>query len=406
MKWMCLLGLFGSISMAETAPAPPDGEEAAYPAIERFVQVLEAVRARHPDVDRLAYERLVNHALEGMLASLDPHSAFIHPEMAALMKEHADFDPEIESLGLSMGVRDNGLYVMNVAPGGAAEKAGVLPGSAVVEINGKPATEGDPVQMIGALQKPAGAVTKLLLKSPNQPRPEEVSLTHRLVEHRSLPESKMLNKEKGIGYVRLAVFGSGCAREMEAALDELEDSGMKSLILDLRNNGGGDLHETVAMLGLFLPPGTAVVSTRGRGESEEPMKTPERQRRKREYPMTVLINRMSASASELTAGALQDLKRATIVGELSYGKGSVQNLIPMGNGTQLKLTIATYHTPSGRTPHKVGITPDVVVKIDDADRENFEKKCRLDSLDAAERQKVEAWQDRVLEEAVKVITSK
>jgi carboxyl-terminal processing protease len=136
------------------------------------------------------------------------------------------------------------------------------------------------------------------------------------------------------------------------------------------------------------------------------MKTPDRQRRKRDYPMSVLINRMSASASELTAGALQDLKRATIVGELSYGKGSVQNLIPMGNGTQLKLTIATYHTPSGRTPHKVGITPDVVVKIEDVDRENFGKKCRIDSLDAAERQKVEAWQDRVLEEALKSVSTK
>lgn len=406
MKWMCLLGLFGSIAMAETNPAPPDGEEAAYPAIERFVQVLETVRARHPDVDRLAYERLVNHALEGMLASLDPHSAFIHPEMAALMKEHADFNPEIASLGVSIGVRENGLYVMSVAPGGAAAKAGVVPGSAVIAINGKPTAEGDPLQIIGAMQQPAGSVTKLQLKAPNQPRAEEVSLTHRLVEHRSVTESKILNKEKGIGYVRLAVFGSGCAREMEAALDELEDAGMKSLIFDLRGNGGGDLHETVTMLGLFLPPGTPVVTTRGRGEPEEPLKTPERQRRKREYPMAVLVDRMSASASELTAGALQDLKRATIVGELSYGKGSVQNLIPMGNGTQLKLTIATYHTPSGRTPHKVGITPDVVVKIEDVDRENFEKKCRLDSLDADDRKKVEAWSDRVLEEALKATTPK
>jgi carboxyl-terminal processing protease len=400
MKWMCLLGLFGSIAMAETVPAPPDGEEAAYPAIERFVQVLESVRTLHPDVDRLTYERLVNHALEGMLASLDPHSAFIHPEMAALMKENAKFDPEVPSLGLSMGVRDNGLYVMNVSPGGAAAKAGVIPGSSVLEINGKPTEGGDYVQMIGALQRTAGTITKLLLKTPNQPRAEELPLTHRLIEHRSVTETRILNKEKGIGYVRLSVFGSGCAREMEGALDELEDAGMKSLILDLRGNGGGDLYETVAMLGLFLPPGTTVVSTHGRKNDEDPMKTPDRQRRKREYPMTVLIDRMSASASELTAGALQDLKRATIVGELSYGKGSVQNLIPMGNGTQLKLTVATYHTPSGRTPHKVGITPDVVVKIDETDRDNFEKKCRLDSLDAVERQKVEAWQDRVLEEAL------
>jgi carboxyl-terminal processing protease len=231
-----------------------------------------------------------------------------------------------------------------------------------------------------------------------------VALVHRVVEERSVVETKIWNKERGTGYVRLASFGNNCAREMEAALDELEDAGMKSLVLDLRENGGGDLHETVKILGLFLPPNTAVVTTRGRnGEPSEPMKTPERQRRKREYPMVVLLNRMSASASELTAGALQDLKRTKVVGELSYGKGSVQNIIPMGGGTALRLTIATYHTPSGNTPHRKGITPDVPVVIDDTARANFQKRCQANSLSPEDRKAIDAWQDPVMEAALKAL---
>jgi carboxyl-terminal processing protease len=254
---------------------------------------------------------------------------------------------------------------------------------------------------IEALRKPAGVTTRLLLKSPASPRHEEVSLTHRVIEERSVAEVKMWDKEKGVGYLRLATFGSGCAREVEAAFDELEDGGMKSLIFDLRGNGGGDLNETVKILGLMVPPGTVVVTTRGRDEAaNETLKTPERQRRKRDYPVTVLIDRMSASASELTAGALQDLKRAKVAGELSYGKGSVQNIIPMGGGTALRLTIATYHTPSGNTPHRKGITPDVPITITDKDRENFLKRCRMDSLAPEEKKEIEAWEDPVMKAAL------
>jgi carboxyl-terminal processing protease len=397
MKSLLVFCGIGSIAFA----APPDADEAAYPAIERFVQVLETVRKRHPDADRLAYDRLVNHALEGMLAGLDPHSSFIHPEMAARMKETPGLDPDVPSLGMTVGLRDDGPYVAAVAPRGPAAEGGVLPGSALLEIDGRKTSGAEFSEWTGALRRPAGAVTRLLLKSPAEPRPGEVSLTHRLVEERSVAEVKLWDKAKGVGYVRLATFGPGCASEMEAALDELEDGGMKSLIFDLRGNGGGDLGETVKILGLLLPPGTTVVTTRGRDEgANETLKTPARQRRKRDYPVAVLIDRMSASASELTAGALQDLKRAKVIGEVSYGKGSVQNIIPMGGGTALRLTIATYHTPSGNTPHLKGITPDVMVPISGNDRENFEKRCRVDALPEDERRAVEAWEDPVMKAAL------
>lgn len=384
--------------------APPDADEAAYPALERFVEVLESVRKNHPDMDRLAYDRLVNHALEGMLASLDPHSSFIHPEMAGQMGAHTEMNSELPSLGLALAVRDDGVYIANVAPLSPAANAGILSGSLLLEVDGKKTASSTLPELLGSMRRAAGEVTTLFIKSPAAPQPFALSLTHRLVEEHSVVESKIWDKEQGIGYLRLATFGANCAREVEAALDGLEDSGMKSLVMDLRENGGGSLDETVKVLGLFLPPGTAVVTTRGRaGESSPPMKTPDRQRRKRTYPIAVLINRMSASASELTAGALQDLKRATIIGEVSYGKGSVQNIIPMGGGTALRLTIATYHTPSGNTPHRKGITPDQIVAIDEAARTNFLKRCQFDSLSPQDQKLITAWVDPVMEPALKTL---
>lgn len=400
MKFVCLLmGI--SVMMAA---GQSDPEEAAYPAIERFVQVLETVRRRHPDVDKLAYDRLVNHALEGMLAGLDPHSSFIHPEMARQMEANKELNPELPSLGLTLGLRDDGPYVAAVSPLGAAAVSGVLPGSGLLEIDGRSTDGAKFSDITERLQRAAGEKSRLKLKSPAAPQAFEVTLVHRLVERRSVVETKIWEAKSAVGYVRLASFGANCAREMEAALDELEDAGMKSLILDLRGNGGGDLAETVRILGLFLPPDTVVVTIRGReGDVGEPMKTPDRQRRKREYPLVVLIDRMSASASELTAGALQDLKRATVVGELSYGKGSVQNIIPMGGGTALRLTIATYHTPSGNTPHRKGITPDVAVEISDQTRTNFAKHCQLETLPPDERKTIEAWRDPVMDAAVRAL---
>ncbi|MEK7950573.1 S41 family peptidase [Luteolibacter soli] len=394
-----LLALLPAVVFADPATTtPPDPDEAAYPAIERFVKVLEQVRQRHPDADKVAYDRLVNHALEGMLSSLDPFSSFIHPEMARALEADPKLDPFLPSLGLTLGVRDDGIFVSNIAPATPASRAGLIPGSAILEVDGNPPP---PIEvLLHSLHKAPGEKTKLKVKSLTSPKPIEVELVHIAVEDKTVTDARLLD-EAGTGYIRLASFMGSCAREMEAALDELEDKGMKRLILDLRGNPGGDLQQTVQILGLFLPPNTAVVTTQGRGGvvQGEPMKTPERQRRKREYPINVLIDHMSASASELTAGCLQDLKRAVIVGEQSYGKGSVQNIIPMGGGTALRLTIATYHTPSGRTPHRVGITPDVKVNFTDADRENLALSFRRASLTADEAKKLEGWTDPGLKAA-------
>ena len=394
MRWLFMLTM-PVVAMAQEKVLPPDPDEAAYPAIERFVKVLEQVRQRHPDADKVAYDRLVNHALEGMLSSLDPFSSFIHPEMARALEADPKLDPYLPSLGLTLGLRDDGVYVANVAPASPASRAGILPDSGIQEVDG--AAPPPFSELLASMRKAPGMKTTLKMKSPAAPQPVTVDLVHMAVEDRAVTDARLL-EDASTGYIRLASFMGTCAREMEAALDELEDKGMKTLILDLRGNPGGDLHQTVQILGYFLPPSTAVVTTQGRGGEVQgdPLKTPDRQRRKREYPIKVLIDPMSASASELTAGALQDLKRATIVGETSYGKGSVQNIIPMGGGTALRLTIATYHTPSGNTPHRKGITPDIKVGVTDADRTKLQLSYRKDSLTPDEKKELEGWEDPVL----------
>jgi carboxyl-terminal processing protease len=387
---------------AETA-APKESTEAAYPALERFVKVLEITKARHPDLDQLGYDRLINRALDGMLGSLDPHSSFIYPEMREMMDEDGKLNNEIPSLGLSLGKNSECLYLSAVDANGPAAIAELKPGMKILRINQQDTSKIPLKNALELLTGDAGKTTLLLLQDPSKHSKTEITLTHRYVEERSLILAKLLEKNPQIGYLRLAQFGSHCARETEAALDELEDKGMKSLILDLRENGGGDLHETVKILGLFVAPQTTVVSVRERDKPEEFLKTPERQRRNRPYPMVVLIDRHSASASELTAGCLKDLKRARIIGELSYGKGSVQNIIPMGHSTALRLTIATYHTPSGETPHLKGINPDTVVPFTEADRENFLKAARVSSLSPTEKESFEKWTDPAIAEAIKAL---
>lgn len=393
----------GIAPAAPEAPAKvplPDSDEEAYPAIQRYIQVMDSIRARHPDVDKVGYERLTNHALEGMLASLDPFSSYIHPEMARAMKEHPDLKPDVPSLGITVGLRDDGPYISNVWPKYPAAKAGLIPGAAILECDGSPPPGYE--ELLAHLKKPGGSTTRLKVKQETNPKPLEVTLIHRVVPEKNITDSHLIPGTDA-GYIHLAQFSEGCALEMEHTLDDLEDAGMKRLILDLRQNGGGLVDETVRILGFFLPPSTAVVTTRGRGgvELDKPMLTPAKQRRTRSYPISVLIDSMSASASELTAGALQDLKRARIIGEVSYGKGSVQNIIPMDNGTALRLTFATYHTPSGRTPHHVGITPDIPVPLSEEDRRKIEQSFHRQTLSADELKTLESWTDPVISAALK-----
>lgn len=402
--------LFGLTLLARAQDEPPALPDAGqgYEHIERFIEVLERVRAEHPDAGKLGYERLVNHALEGMLGSLDSFSGFYHPETYSFVGDDLR-EPTAPGLGITLSKSDDRVKIAAVRDHSPADKGGIAPGDQLLEIDGETCTELPLDRILDLLSGVPGETVTLKLKRKADLHDYEASLLRAVVKQPAIADAFLLDEDaaKKTGYIRLTEFTAPSHRELEAALDELEDKGMKSLILDLRGNPGGILQVSVKIAGEFLPPSTEVVFTRGRNPAHNspPLTTPERQRKKRDYPLVVLIDRNSASASELVAGALQDLERATIVGETSYGKGSVQNIQPLGNGTALRLTIAKYHTPSGRTPHEVGIEPDRVVEISEDDRALFELWKRRESASPEDREKLAQWSDPVLAAAQKVLAA-
>lgn len=388
-------------------PPPLRDKNEGYEHVERFIKILEEVRSNHPDADKVTYERLVNYALEGMVGSLDTFSGFYHPETV----QHMDFEgPAIEeqfavpSLGLNLAKRDGEVYLASVREHSTSERAGLRSGDILRKSDETDLSELDLPEAKNALTGQPGQSLKLTIYRKSARREIEADLLHAVVKQAALPDAFLL-KEQGapkIGYARLTEFTATAARELEAALDDLEDQGMASLILDLRGNPGGLLTISVDILSLFLPPETEVVTTQGRSpNAQQPaLKTAERQRVKREYPLVVLLDRNSASASELVGGALQDLKRATLIGETSFGKGSVQNITSRGKGTAVRLTFATYHTPSGRTPHEVGISPDIAIEISEEDLSNFERFKTRQTAPPEALETLENWTDPVLAAAI------
>ena len=386
-------------------PLPDEGE--GYEHVERFIKVLEQVRAHHPDGNRLSYERLVNHALEGMLDSLDNFSSFYHPETYSFISEEKR-PPALPGLGLTLGKSSDFLKVTAVRTGSAAARAGIAPGDRILKIGEQDTSELALATALTHLKGRPGDTVGITLRRKIDRKEYQVSLLRSVIRKIAVPDAMLLESPEATrlkaGYLHLAEFTAPSHHEVEAALDDLEDKGMRALLLDLRGNPGGLLNISVAIAGEFVPPATEVVFTRGRHpeHNSPPMRTPERKRRKRSYPVAVLIDRDSASASELVAGTLQDLKRATIVGETSYGKGSVQHIIPLDE-TALRLTIATYHTPSGRTPHEIGITPDIPVRITAEDRAHLDLFRRRDSLTPEEETALKAWKDPVVIAALEAL---
>ena len=348
-----------------TVPAPKPPPQDAYRQMELLTRAMETIRQSYVDESKITYEELVEGALEGMLRRLDPHCEYMGRSLFEdMQREQSDTS---EGVGITVSLRDGTLTIITVRDDGPAARAGVLAGDQMVRIGDVLTDSVGVAEAVQLLQGKAGDTMKLTVRRPGTRQFLEFNLVRETLTETSVHDSMLLVPKLAgdykVGYARISQYSQSTTRDLSEALDELEKAGMQAFVLDLRNNPGGLLDSAVAVCGEFLPEGTVVVTTEGRIASQNPppYRTPTRDGKKpRRYPIAVLINHGSASAAEITAGALQDLKRAIVVGTTSFGKGSVQSILPMKNGAAMRLTTAKYYTPSHRTIHEHGVEPNIV----------------------------------------------
>src|SRR5881296_3125593 len=365
---VCLvIGVFPDV-FAQEAPPGKTEEDNGYSQIAIFAKALELVRQDYVDQNKTSYHDLVTAAMKGMLSSLDPHSQFMDPNDFRDMQD--DTRSRFNGLGIEVSMKNGLPTVITAMEDTPAAKAGILSGDQILRINGISTERMDLQDAINVLRGPAGAKITLTLLRPSTKEIKEYTLQRAEIKIQSVKGARLLESELSgpfkIGYVRLVQFNEPTADELSKALDELQKQGMQALILDLRNNPGGLLNSAVDVCAQFLPPNTKVVSTQGRVASQQrdySTSGAKKERPRPNFPMVLLMNEGSASGAEIVAGALKDLHRAVLVGETTFGKGSVQNVMQLPDGSAVRLTTAKYYTPSKQVIQGNGVTPNIRVAM-------------------------------------------
>jgi len=328
-----------------------------YAELRTFTEVLTHIKKNY--VEDVKTKDLVEGAIRGMLNSLDPHSAYLSPE--AFKELRIGTKGEFGGLGIQIGIKDNMLTVIAPIEDTPAYRAGILAGDRIIKISGESTKNMGLHEAVTKMRGPKGTAITITIMREGWKEPRDFNIIRDIIKIQSV-RARMLHDN--IGYIRLTQFQEPTASDLASALDKLKKEGMTSLVLDLRNNPGGLLNSAVQITDLFLPPGRLVVYIKGRAEDRIDYFTEGQKTRYTDIPMVVLINQGSASASEIVAGALKDWERAVIIGMPTFGKGSVQSLIPLRDGSGLKLTTAKYYTPKGTSIQSIGITPDIEVRLE------------------------------------------
>ena len=384
-------------------------KDSAYPSLELFSFVMEKVRKDYVDGQKITYQDLVYGALKGMLNTLDPHSEFMEPDKYKELQN--DTQGAFGGVGIVISLNDN--YVTVVAPmeDSPGFKAGILTGDRIVKIDGKSTEKMGLQDAVKTLRGEPGSQVTVTIFRPSSSQIKEHRLTRETI---NIDMVKDINSKKEfplgenkIGYVRLVQFGEKTSDDLDMALNKLKKQGMQALILDLRWNPGGLLEQAVDVCEKFLPRGELVVTTEGRNSSQTSRRLAMGRGDKiQNMPVVILVNLGSASASEIVAGCLQDLKRGIVLGEKTFGKGSVQSILPLQDGSALRLTTAKYYTPSHKVIHEEGITPDILVPItDEEERDILLKRTPggVESLDEKERERVVGTRDPQLDRAMDLL---
>jgi len=327
-----------------------------YESLEAFSNILSIVKKNY--VEDVETKNLVNGAINGMLSSLDPHSAYLTPDLYKDLQ--SDTQGRFGGLGIEISVKGGMLTVVSPIEDTPAFKAGIKPGDQIFKIEDEFTKDMSLVDAVKRMRGLKGTKINLTIRREGAADLIDVSLVRDIIRVQSV---KSRSLEPGYGYVRLAQFQERSDRDVQRALEKLaaEKSGIKGLVLDLRNNPGGLLNQAVRVSDLFLDSGM-IVYTDGRIESQKQKFFAQKDGTWMDFPLVVLVNGGSASASEIVAGALQDHKRAVVLGTKSFGKGSVQTILPLDDNSALRLTTARYFTPKGRSIQATGIVPDIVIE--------------------------------------------
>jgi carboxyl-terminal processing protease len=359
MKKTLLVGallLVLTISVGGTVASKGTDTGATYEQLRLFTEVLSIVQNQY--VDETQSKDLIYSAIKGTLRGLDPHSSFLEPESYKEMQ--VETTGSFGGLGIEITLKDDILTVVSPIDGTPAYRAGIAPGDRIIKIDGLSTKDMQLADAVKRMRGKPGTSVTITVAREGWAEPKDFPIVREQIRIQSVRTYEL---ESGIGYVRLRQFQEQTPTDLEAAIDKLTKAGAKSLILDLRNNPGGLLTASVEVAEKFLEDGKLVVYTEGRVRNQNMRFTAHGKHPYTTLPMVILVNQGSASASEIVAGALQDYGRAIVVGTQTFGKGSVQTIIPLSDGSGLRLTTAKYFTPKGRSIHGKGLSPDIIVEM-------------------------------------------
>ncbi len=346
-------------------------KEQTYEGLSDFAKILDLVERNY--VDDVDSKELTSNAIRGMLRALDPYSVYLSPEN--FKEVEIGTSGEFGGIGVEITVKDGFLTVITPIEGGPAEKAGIVAGDKILSIDGNDAKDFTTRKAAKFMRGTKGTDVEILVKSETDKKPRKINVTRDIIRLKSVRYELLENK---FGYIKLSQFSKNSTEEFMSSYNKLKTekgSELKGLIIDLRNNPGGLLDQAISLSDLLIDKGL-IVSVRGRFDNTSKEYFAEKDKLT-DVPVVVLVNKGSASASEVLAGALKDNKRAKVVGKKTFGKGSVQSIIEIGDGTGIKITTAKFYTASGRTISEVGITPDLVVNNTNSKDKQLESAINL-----------------------------
>ncbi|MFO8091430.1 MAG: S41 family peptidase [Desulfatiglandaceae bacterium] len=346
------------------------GTNDVYKSLDIFTEVLRKVEKNYVEPQKA--EKLIHGAIKGMMNDLDPHSSFLtkdeHQEL--LLETRGSFS----GIGIEITIRDQILTVVSPVEGTPAYGAGIKAGDRIIKIEGKSTQNMTLMEAVKMIRGPKGTDIELTIRREDVEKPIDFEITRDVIPLISVRHQLLA---PDLGYIRISSFQNNTSNDVAAALEDLEQGGtLQGLIVDLRNNPGGLLTQAMDVSDIFLDEGI-IVTTKGRNSSQDIVSKAHRDINRRLYPIVVLVNGGSASASEIVAGALQDNNRAVVLGTRTFGKGSVQTILPLSDGSGLRLTTAKYYTPSGRSIQSSGITPDIELEFIPAKENGEENQGRF-----------------------------